>query len=249
MEDGGRTIPSAPPYLPGPTIVLKKAEPVGITVENRLREPTAIHWHGIELESYYDGVAGFSGQGQRITPAIAPGASFEARFTPPRSGTFIYHTHIDEVRQQQAGLSGALVVVDSPADFDTERDWVMLVTIPRSRADVGKVLLNGTLEPPARQMRVGESYRLRFINVHTWRPSMRMRIVRGADVLAWRALAKESGWNCLRPWRQSGLRRCRWGTERPTISRSVPTVPGELRLEVVVGTTGEVLAAMRIDVR
>ena len=248
MEDGGRTIPSAPPYLPGPTIVLKKAEPVGITVENRLREPTAIHWHGIELESYYDGVAGFSGQGQRITPAIAPGASFEARFTPPRSGTFIYHTHIDEVRQQQAGLSGALVVVDSPADFDTERDWVMLVTIPRLRADVGKVLLNGTLEPPARQMRVGESYRLRFINVHTWRPSMRMRIVRGADVLAWRALAKD-GMELPSAMATVGPSTVQMGNGETYDFAFVPTVPGELRLEVVVGTTGEVLAAMRIDVR
>ena len=102
---------SAPPrpYLPGPTIVLKRGEPVSITVRNELPEPTAVHWHGIELESYYDGVAGYSGEGTRVTPAIPTGGSFDARFTPPRSGTFIYHTHVDEVRQQQAGLSGALL--------------------------------------------------------------------------------------------------------------------------------------------
>jgi FtsP/CotA-like multicopper oxidase with cupredoxin domain len=35
----------------------------------------------------------------------------------PRSGTFIYHSHVDEPRQHQAGLVGALVVRDTtPAD-------------------------------------------------------------------------------------------------------------------------------------
>ena len=106
LDDGRQTAVAAPPYLPSPTIVLKRGEPVSITVVNQLPEATAIHWHGIELESYYDGVAGFAGSAARLAPAIEPGASFEARFTPPRSGTFIYHTHVDEMRQQQAGLNG-----------------------------------------------------------------------------------------------------------------------------------------------
>ena len=37
-------------------ILLKRAQPVSITVDNQLPEPTSVHWHGIELESYYDGV-------------------------------------------------------------------------------------------------------------------------------------------------------------------------------------------------
>ena len=123
----------APPYIPGPTIVLKRGEPVSITVVNLLPEPTAVHWHGIELDSYYDGVAGYAGEGKRIAPAIAPGDSFEARFTPPRSGTFIYHTHVDEVRQQQAGLSGPLLVVDEPEMYDPTHDMVLMVTVPRTQ--------------------------------------------------------------------------------------------------------------------
>ena len=43
---------------------------------------------------------------------LPAGESFEARFTPPRSGAFIYHTHADEVRQKQAGLTDPLIVVD-----------------------------------------------------------------------------------------------------------------------------------------
>src|SRR4029453_11134863 len=139
LEDGE----SSPPYLPGPTIVMKRGEPVSITVANQLPEPTAVHWHGIELESYYDGVAGFAGDGNRLAPPIKPGGSFEARFTPPRSGTFIYHTHLDDLKQQQAGLIGALLVVDDPAKHDPRHDLVMLVSTPRKAADGNTVLLNG----------------------------------------------------------------------------------------------------------
>jgi hypothetical protein len=39
---------------------LVRGEPVHITVLNRRAEPTSIHWHGIELDSYFDGVSGRS---------------------------------------------------------------------------------------------------------------------------------------------------------------------------------------------
>ena len=106
LSDGRATVRTQTPLLPGPVIVLKRGEPVSITVVNQLREPTAVHWHGIELESYFDGVPDFAGMGRRLAPSIAPRDSFEARFTPPRSGTFMYHPHADEVRQQQAGHVG-----------------------------------------------------------------------------------------------------------------------------------------------
>jgi FtsP/CotA-like multicopper oxidase with cupredoxin domain len=44
----------------GPPILLSQGEPVSITVHNRLPVATSVHWHGIELDSYYDGVAGFA---------------------------------------------------------------------------------------------------------------------------------------------------------------------------------------------
>src|SRR5262249_23532248 len=157
---------------------LKRGEPVSVTVVNQLAEPTSVHWHGIELESYFDGVAGFSGDANRISPAIPPGGSFEARFTPRRSGTFIYHTHIDATRQMRAGLSGPLLVVDSPERFDPEHDFVIMATAPRLNADGGHVLINGSLTPPTREFQVGQHYRLRFINLHVSRPNLRMRLLR-----------------------------------------------------------------------
>ncbi len=75
--------------LPGSTLTLQQGEPTAITVVNRSMQPTAVHWHGMELESLFDGVAGWSGAGTRVAPIIAPGDSFVAHMTPPRVGTFI----------------------------------------------------------------------------------------------------------------------------------------------------------------
>jgi len=51
-------------------MVLHRGEPTTITVVNRSTEPTSIHWHGIELESYYDGVVGLGGMPGSRTPPI-----------------------------------------------------------------------------------------------------------------------------------------------------------------------------------
>jgi FtsP/CotA-like multicopper oxidase with cupredoxin domain len=177
--------------LPGPVILLKRGEPVSITVVNHLAEPTSVHWHGIELESYFDGVADLSGSAHHIAPAIAPGDSFEARFTPPRSGTFIYHPHADETRQQQAGLSGALLVVDDPAAYDPAHDIVLLLSVPRSRVDFATILLNGSNTPKPLDLHVGEHYRLRIVDIHIYRPSMIVRFFRDSSLVSWRPVAKD----------------------------------------------------------
>ena len=183
--------PASGPLLPGPTIMLERGKPVSITVVNRLREPTSVHWHGIELESYYDGVADFSGVGSRIAKAIAPGDSFVARFTPPRSGTFMYHPHSDETRQQQGGLAGTMLVIDSLPRFDPQHDKVLMLTVPRRDADGQRVLVNGSLSPDTLRLRAGERYRLRLVDLHTYRPSMVVRLLRDTTLVTWRALAKD----------------------------------------------------------
>ena len=99
---------NAPPILPsllGPPIVLTRGEMAEIEVKNQMSQPTSIHWHGIELESYYDGVAGWTGSGQQTTAAVAPGGSFVVRMTPPRAGTFIYHTHWHDETQVLNGVT------------------------------------------------------------------------------------------------------------------------------------------------
>jgi FtsP/CotA-like multicopper oxidase with cupredoxin domain len=245
LETGKAPSAIPPPAAPGPAIVLTRGEPVSLTVENQLPEPTSVHWHGIELESYYDGVAGYAGESGRIAPAILPGGTFEARFTPRRSGTFIYHTHVDEVRQLQAGLSGPLLVVDSLDAYDPERDFVMFVSAVQRPSDEGNVWLNGSSSPAPREMQVGQRYRLRFINIHTSRPGLRMRILRNATLLTWRARAKD-GMDLPADQANDGPAEVQIGTGETYDFDFVPTAPGEIRIEVA---AMRALATMLIRVR
>jgi FtsP/CotA-like multicopper oxidase with cupredoxin domain len=189
---------SATPPLPdsglhvGPPLVLTRGEPVSITVVNTLAEPTAVHWHGIELESYYDGVAGFSGDSQRISPIVAPRDSFEARFTPPRAGTFIYHTHVDEERQQPAGLAGPIIVLEPGQRWDPSTDHPILITSPWTWEDGrNAVLVNGSAAPPPLVLRAGVRQRLRIINMTTRRPALRLELRGDSTLLPWRELARD----------------------------------------------------------
>jgi len=118
---------SEPVLAPGPPLVLTRGEPVAITLVNELPEPTAIHWHGMELDSYYDGVHGFGGSGLRVTPLIEPGGTFVVRFTPPRAGTFMYHTHLHDHRQLTSGLYGAMLVLEAGETFDASTDHVIVL--------------------------------------------------------------------------------------------------------------------------
>jgi len=247
LQEGTKSTPAAPPYLPSPTIVLKRGEPVTISVVNELTEATAIHWHGIELESYYDGVAGFAGSGTRLAPAIAPGQSFEARFTPPRSGTFIYHTHVDEMRQQQAGLNGALLVVDDPAAFDPTHDIVLLVSVPRKEVDTDKVYINGSTTPPPLNMKTGERYRLRFINIHVFRPSMRMRLLSGDKLVTWRAVAKD-GMDLPSDQSITGPAEIQMGNGETYDFEFSPTAAGDIRLDIT-NALGDLLTTMPVHVQ
>jgi FtsP/CotA-like multicopper oxidase with cupredoxin domain len=247
LEDGSRRMPAAGPLLPGPLILLKRGEPVRITVANELSERTSVHWHGIELDSYADGIADFSGHPGRIAPSIAPADSFEARFTPPRSGTFMYHPHADEVRQQQAGLAGALLVVDDPAAFDPARDIVLLISTPRRETDAATtVLLNGTSAPAPLELRAGERYRFRLVNVHVFRPSMIARLLRGDTPITWRALAKDG---MELPAERATIRPSvqQMGNGETYDFEVIPGEAGELRF-VVVGA-GMQLVSMPVRVR
>ena len=95
--------------IPAPVLELRRGQPVRLLVKNTMDEFTGVHWHGLEIESFPDGVPNFSGMGGHIMPPIAPGDSFAAEFTPPRSGTFPYHSHLNELRQIGSGMYGESV--------------------------------------------------------------------------------------------------------------------------------------------
>ena len=181
--------------LPGPTLVLQKDEPVAITVVNQSHVPAAVHWHGIELESFPDGVPGWSGSGTSVLPAIPPNDSLTVRFTPPRAGTFMYHSHFDEFGQIGSGLYGSIVVLDEGDAYDGITDRVLLISDdgPTTNMIAGpfpKALLNGRAQPAPIEMLAGVTYRLRLINIRTDYPAS-ISILEGGKPLEWRLIAKD----------------------------------------------------------
>jgi manganese oxidase len=173
--------------VPGPTMVLQRGKPVEIALVNRLSEPTAIHWHGIELDSYYDGVHGWSGSGTRVTPLIEPGRTFVVRFTPPRAGTFIYHTHLHD-HQLASGMYGALVVLEPGETFDPALDHVVVIGQGGPGNDA-PTILNGSRNQQF-VWSAGTRHRLRFINI-TPGDVFVMSLAKAEGPVEWRALTKD----------------------------------------------------------
>ena len=163
LTEAGDPLPVDRVPVPGPTLILNRGEPVEITLVNRLPEGTAIHWHGMELDSYYDGVHGWSGTGQRVTPLIEPGGSFVVRFTPPRTGTFMYHTHLHDNRQLTSGLYGAMLVVEPGETFDESTDHVFVMGRDGPQPEAPAVL-NGQRGPQV-MWKAGQRHRVRLINI------------------------------------------------------------------------------------
>jgi FtsP/CotA-like multicopper oxidase with cupredoxin domain len=212
---------------PSSLLVLRRDEPVRITIVNRLRATTGVHWHGIEVPSYSDGVPEWSGQGSRIAPAIAPGDSFVVSFTPTRSGTFIYHAHSNEAFQINLGLYGGLLVVDSA--YQSERDRLIILG---SAGPFGErsARINGSLTPDTLRLKVGKTYRLRLIHIipdwTTW-----IALLRGDSPEQWRPLAKD-GAELPRAAQQVRKSTLLAGPGETMDFEYTPTAPGLLRLEV-----------------
>jgi manganese oxidase len=181
------------PALSGPTIVLEQGVPVEIAVVNRLDAATAIHWHGMELESYYDGVPIIAGLGDRRAPPVGAGETFVARMTPPRAGTFLYHTHWHDVAQLTGGVQGALIVVPAGEVHDPARDKEFLFSqSPRDPFGAAMLLMNGVPQPRTMRLRTGTKYRFRFMNITPSVASLRVSLRQDGAPVEWRAVAKDA---------------------------------------------------------
>ncbi|MGH9509484.1 MAG: multicopper oxidase domain-containing protein [Terriglobales bacterium] len=189
----GEAVPAGAPPVPGPPLVLTRGQPVEITVVSQISEPTAVHWHGIELESYYDGVPVWGGDSRQVTPLIAPGGTFVARFTPPRAGTFIYHTHWHDVVQLTGGLYGPLIVLEPGQKFDPETDRIFMIGRAGPGVQAYPLVLNGTPQPNAVPLKVGKRYRFRFINIAPNDADAVFSLRSEAGPVTWRAVGKD-GW-------------------------------------------------------
>ena len=182
VEEKGRRISDR--KLISPPLYLTRGEPVAITVVNHLTKPTSVHWHGIELASYYDGVAGWSGAGERVAPTIAPGDSFVARFSPPRSGSFMYHSHVDDPVQQTAGLVGALIVQDGRPGPRPDDHIILLKGGREAIFNLKDALrVNGVTNPDTIVLRVGRPARFRLMSLALINPNATVTMTSRPDSL------------------------------------------------------------------
>jgi len=222
-----------PPPNPSPTLVLQKGEPVAITLVNKTDTETSIHWHGIELESYNDGVAGWSGDTRQTTKPIPAGGTLSVWFTPPRAGTFIYHTHAHGPHQLSSGMYSALLVVPDRKAFNPDVEHVVLLggSGPAS-ADFGSAPLevNRSTNPLPLTLKVGTRYRFRLIDISP--NDIAIVSLRGeAGPVQWRAMAKDGA--DLPPVQATS----RAASQQIAVGETydfeyLPTAPAELRLEV-----------------
>ncbi|MFO0613859.1 MAG: multicopper oxidase family protein [Polyangiaceae bacterium] len=120
--------------IPGPLIEATAGDRVIVHFENRLPEPTTLHWHGVRVPRAMDGAA-------RPEEAVPPGGTFDYDFVVPDAGLFWYHPHFDASKQVGYGLYGALLV--RPAD-DSEanlpKDEVVLVLSDMGILDDGSIM-------------------------------------------------------------------------------------------------------------
>jgi FtsP/CotA-like multicopper oxidase with cupredoxin domain len=189
VRDGKKLVASQDKTV-GPPIVVTRGEPTEITVVNHLKAPTTIHWHGIELQNYYDGVVGGVGVGNQVTPAIQPGESFVARFTPSRAGTFIYHTHAADPGQLTGGVYGGLIVLEPGESFDAEHDRLLVIGTRDTFFDASRITINGSEQFSPMAFSRGVKYRLRIINMA---PNLSADVQLGSKEhpATWYAVAKD----------------------------------------------------------
>lgn len=108
--------------IPGPTLRFQEGGYAIIHVKNNMEVETSVHWHGLLLPNFYDGVPYLT------TPPIEPGQTQTYEFPLRQSGTYWYHSHT--MLQEQSGVYGSFVIEpkDQPLDYDKElvlvlSDW------------------------------------------------------------------------------------------------------------------------------
>ena len=204
LTENGRALPriSERP-VPGPVMVLTRGEPVAVEIVNRLNEPTAIHWHGIELESYDDGVPGFGQTGGSVTPPVASGGTFTARFTPSSAGTFIYHTHWHNADQLAGGVYGPLIVLEPGQTWDPTTDHLVVIGLDGAYTDQQDepFAVNGAAPPQPLDLAAGRSHRLRVINITADNVALTLQLVSRFDPVRWTIVGKDGA---ARPPSQQG---------------------------------------------
>ena len=167
--------------IPGPTLDVSEGDSVIIHFQNKLSEPTTVHWHGLHIPAEQDG--------SPFNP-LAPGEKHDYVFVIKRgtAGTYWYHPHPDMRSGYQVakGLYGGIIIraADDPLPKSMTEKLIVLgdnrflpdgsLDFPALRSPQGIVdenngregpviFVNGQIMPTI-TIRPGEVQRWRVVN-------------------------------------------------------------------------------------
>ena len=106
--------------IPGPVLEFTEGDLAIINVTNKMDEETSVHWHGLILPNFYDGVPYLT------TPPIEPGETFQYRIPINQSGTYWYHSHT--MLQEQKGVYGSIIIQPKEKTLDYDKDLVVVLS-------------------------------------------------------------------------------------------------------------------------
>ena len=106
--------------IPGPTLEFTEGDYAVIYVKNEMSVETSVHWHGLLLPNFYDGVPYLN------TPPIEPGHTQKYEFPIRQSGTYWYHSHT--MLQEQSGVYGSIVIKPKEKTLEYDKELVLVLS-------------------------------------------------------------------------------------------------------------------------
>ncbi len=106
--------------IPAPTLEFTIGDLAIINVTNKMDVETSVHWHGLILPNFYDGVPYLT------TPPIKPNTTFQYRIPINQTGTYWYHSHT--MLQEQKGLYGSIVIQPKEKSMEYDKELVVILS-------------------------------------------------------------------------------------------------------------------------
>jgi FtsP/CotA-like multicopper oxidase with cupredoxin domain len=106
--------------IPGPTLRFTEGDYAVIYVTNEMDEETSVHWHGILLPNFFDGVPYLT------TPPVRPGETLKYEYLLKQAGTYWYHSHT--ALQEQSGVYGSFIINSRNEQFVYDSELVIVLS-------------------------------------------------------------------------------------------------------------------------
>jgi len=141
--------------IPAPTLKFTEGDDAEITVINKSKAATSVHWHGILLPWQMDGVPFLN------TKPVAAGGKFTFKFHVRQHGTYWYHSHTD--LDEQRGVYGSIIIDPKEKTIDYDYDQIVQIS-DWTNTDPMKVLA---------RLKKGEYYAWKKGTVANWKDAIK----------------------------------------------------------------------------